>query len=239
MHNLSDNEINIGFRRLKDSSWSTVMARMVVYGLRPYEAFVGEVMQDWFFEIPTTSHRLGRLVPPKFCESIWLDKVAGPLPSITAKTNREFAVRTNQAFRRRDVNFAPSDLRQRWITKLLSSTDNYNQVCKLLGVSLKTISRRIPSDNCLLGSEGYLYVLQHCETGLYKIGVTRKECKTDRFKRLGVGTVNSLIHLELSCEYRELEKQLHSRYKSKRIPQTEYFMLTEEDLSAIQTNAPN
>ncbi len=239
MHNLSDNEINVAFRRLKGSSWSTILARMTVYGLRPYEAFTGKVRDDWYFEIPDTLHRKGREVPPKFCEALWLDRVNHPLPSITAKTNRDFAVRTNQAFRRKYIRFSPSDLRRRWVAKLLVCTNDHRKAQELLGVSAKTIATRLTCDDSAHFGEGYLYVLQHSATGLFKIGVTRVDCKDARFKHLGVGDVNSLTHLHLSCRYKEIERELHSKYKSKRVPQTEYFMLTKEDLAAIQTYAPN
>ena len=72
-------------------------------------------------------------------------------------------------------------------------------------------------------SSGYVYVIQDLESGLFKIGYTKK---TDRrFNELGV----ELTAQDISCDYfnnaREVENATHKKYANARLPQSEYFKL--------------
>ncbi len=72
-------------------------------------------------------------------------------------------------------------------------------------------------------SSGYVYVIQDLDSGLFKIGYTKKPDR--RFDELGVG----LTAQEISCDYfknaRQVEKAAHKKYADARLPQSEYFKL--------------
>lgn len=71
--------------------------------------------------------------------------------------------------------------------------------------------------------EGYIYVIQDVDTSLYKIGMTMDWER--RSRELRVGITSKLVELRLVRNPRELEQRVHQRYKSCRLPQTEYFKL--------------
>ena len=79
---------------------------------------------------------------------------------------------------------------------------------------------------------GYVYIILHKESNLYKIGRTIN--KERRFKELEVGTSTKLINSYRVFNHKAVEKLCHKMFADKRLPQTEYFKLTEKDLSAIE-----
>lgn len=109
----TDQEIEIAFRRLEGSPWATVLARLLVYGLRPHEALLGTVTPDGVFMVPANTKTGERIVPP--FERRWIKRVNGPLPRLTARTNRDYGLRCYQAFKRKDVPFSPYCCRHRWV----------------------------------------------------------------------------------------------------------------------------
>ena len=111
----SEEEITIAFRRLDDSPWATILARMLVYGVRPHEAHLGTVTDDGLFLVPSNTKTGERIVPPFDKRPGWIRRTRGPLPKVTAKTNRDYGVRTYQAFKRRDVPFLPYCCRHRYV----------------------------------------------------------------------------------------------------------------------------
>lgn len=111
----SENEISVGLRRLGNSKWSTVYARLLVYGLRPHEAFLGRVEANGMFVVPENTKTGHRFVPPFQRGDGWLRLVNGQLPTVSAKENRIYGVRTWQAFKRYDIGFNPYDLRHRFV----------------------------------------------------------------------------------------------------------------------------
>ena len=111
----TEEEISIAFRRLNGSPWSTVLARLLCYGARPHETFLGTITEQGLFLVPHNTKTGERIVPPFEQRREWIKKAQGELPRVTARTNREYGVRTNQAFRRRDVPFAPYDCRHRFV----------------------------------------------------------------------------------------------------------------------------
>jgi hypothetical protein len=111
----SDEEIAVAFRRLNDSPWGTILARMLVYGLRPHESHLGFIDDDGLFHVPANTKTGERIVPPFDNRPGWLRRARGALPKLRVRMNREYGVRTYQAFRRRDVPFSPYDCRHRWI----------------------------------------------------------------------------------------------------------------------------
>ena len=111
----TEEEITIAFRRLDDSPWATILARMLVFGLRPHESHLGFIDDDGLFHVPANTKTGERIVPPFDKRPAWIRRARGPLPMVTAKTNRDYGVRTYQAFKRRDVPFNPYDARHRFI----------------------------------------------------------------------------------------------------------------------------
>ena len=78
---------------------------------------------------------------------------------------------------------------------------------------------------------GYLYLLKNNILGGYKIGITT--APKSRFKALAVGSKATLIGYWQLDAYRELEKQLHKEYADYRVPQSEWFNLTEIDVRDV------
>jgi hypothetical protein len=111
----TEEEITIAFRRLDDSPWATILARMLIYGVRPHEAHLGTITDDGLFLVPSNTKTGERIVPPFDKRPGWVRRARGPLPKVKATTNRDYGVRTYQAFTRRDVPFNPYDARHRFI----------------------------------------------------------------------------------------------------------------------------
>jgi len=70
---------------------------------------------------------------------------------------------------------------------------------------------------------GFVYVVQDTDSKLYKIGRTQNMDR--RMQELGVGRTATLIASNYVSDAVETERQAHIRYKSYRLPQTEYFRL--------------
>ena len=76
---------------------------------------------------------------------------------------------------------------------------------------------------------GTLYILKNLVGGGgYKIGVSR--VIKNRLKQLEVGTKAEVIGLWESSNYTDLERMLHRRYVDVRIPQSEWFSLSKDQL---------
>ena len=78
---------------------------------------------------------------------------------------------------------------------------------------------------------GYVYVLKSNILGGYKVGITT--APGSRFTALAVGTKAELIGYWECPYYRELEKQIHKEYTAQRVPQSEWFDLTTEQLEEV------
>ena len=111
----TEEEITIAFRRLDETPWATVLARLLVYGLRPHECHLGTIGQDGCFLVPPNTKTGERIIPPFEQRPKWIRLAMGPLPKLKVRTNRELGVRTYQAFTRRDVPFNPYDCRHRYV----------------------------------------------------------------------------------------------------------------------------
>ena len=71
-------------------------------------------------------------------------------------------------------------------------------------------------------AKGFVYVIRN--GGLIKIG------RTDNPKRrMSELKPDEIIAVQESSDSRELEKKLHRKFNSKRLPQSEYFRITPED----------
>ena len=67
---------------------------------------------------------------------------------------------------------------------------------------------------------GWLYIIKNGD--LYKIGITRKF--DNRMRQLKPDKIIAKLHTR---QYKQLEKDLHKKYINVRIPQTEYFRLSD------------
>lgn len=72
-------------------------------------------------------------------------------------------------------------------------------------------------------NKGHVYVIQDKRSGLFKIGRTTDMNR--RMKELGVGKTSRLIQSKEVDNAPRVEKEAHNKYKSSRLPQTEYFNL--------------
>ena len=76
---------------------------------------------------------------------------------------------------------------------------------------------------------GYVYVLQNLLGDGYKIGVTDNIHR--RFKQLEVGSKAACVAYYSSDNYNNLERFLHTQLSPKRVPQSEWFILTKDELT--------
>ena len=76
---------------------------------------------------------------------------------------------------------------------------------------------------------GFVYLIRNGD--LYKIGRTQN--LEQRMKQLKPDQVVKTLETE---NYEQLEKQLHKRYKDVRLPQSEYFRLTDSQLESCKKN---
>ena len=72
-------------------------------------------------------------------------------------------------------------------------------------------------------ASGTVYVIQDIKTRLYKIGRTTNMER--RIRELGVGSTARLINSRQVADAAKAERGAHKRYKSARLPQSEYFKL--------------
>ena len=79
---------------------------------------------------------------------------------------------------------------------------------------------------------GYVYIILHKKTNLYKVGKTINEER--RFKELDVGGATKLVKSYRVFNHSSVEKLCHRAFANKRLPQSEYFQLTDEDLNEIK-----
>ena len=75
--------------------------------------------------------------------------------------------------------------------------------------------------------KGFVYLVRNGD--LYKIGVT-----TDLKRRLSELKPDEVVNTVKRSDYAEIERKIHKRFKRLRVPQTEYFRLTEADLAAVE-----
>ena len=78
---------------------------------------------------------------------------------------------------------------------------------------------------------GYVYLLKNNILGGYKVGITT--APTSRFRALGVGSKSTLIGYWQLNAYRELEIQLDKEYADRRVPQSEWFNLCDQDIRDV------
>ena len=82
----------------------------------------------------------------------------------------------------------------------------------------------------------YVYVAKSkLFKSLYKIGVTNDEDQRMETLRLAGAGLNKFVSYYMASENgRTLEKQVHSYYESRRLPQSEWFKLNKKQLNHVQ-----
>ena len=79
---------------------------------------------------------------------------------------------------------------------------------------------------------GWLYIIKNGD--LYKIGITKNF--HSRMRQLKPDFVVAKLY---SKDFKQLERDLHKRYKDVRIPQTEYFRLDHQQINEIKKRISN
>tara|TARA_B100000214_G_C23834746_1_gene565914 strand:- start:36 stop:446 length:411 start_codon:yes stop_codon:yes gene_type:complete len=87
---------------------------------------------------------------------------------------------------------------------------------KSIGISVESVEEEA-------GGEGFVYVIQDLESGLFTIGYTKNPDR--RYDELGVGLTAQEIYCDYFDNAREVEKTAHEKYADARLPQSEYFKL--------------
>ena len=100
----------------------------------------------------------------------------------------------------------------------------FNTILRWLGIRKRKRPRIVT---------GYVYLLQCKQLGGYKIGITINP--TSRFSALKVPQKAKRIGLWSTDERELLEQELHSRYKEERVPQSEWFALTDDQVLEVIT----
>ena len=78
---------------------------------------------------------------------------------------------------------------------------------------------------------GWVYVVTHANAkGLFKIGITRNPA--NRKNQLG-GDDLTVLAMVLNWNPERAEKRLHERFKALRLPQSEWFNLSKEDVAEL------
>ena len=78
------------------------------------------------------------------------------------------------------------------------------------------------------GKIGYVYIIENLLGEGYKIGITDNIHR--RFKQLEIGDKASCIGYWSSLNYKNLEKFLHTQFNPENVPQSEWFILSDDQL---------
>ena len=81
--------------------------------------------------------------------------------------------------------------------------------------------RDAPSVPC-----GFVYFVRNGD--LFKIGITE-----NMLRRLSQLTPDELLNVVRCSNFRELERELHRRFKDVRLPQSEYFRLSDQQVQEV------
>ena len=73
---------------------------------------------------------------------------------------------------------------------------------------------------------GFVYFVRN--GGLFKIGITE-----NMLRRMGELTPDELLNVVRCSNFQELERELHRRFKDVRLPQTEYFRLSDQQVQEV------
>ena len=80
-------------------------------------------------------------------------------------------------------------------------------------------------------SSGYVYVIKSIQGDIYKVGFTRNWSR--RRKELEIGTKTKEVRVFPTRDAYEVEKSIHRRWDWKRLPQSEWFALSDEEVGKL------
>lgn len=81
--------------------------------------------------------------------------------------------------------------------------------------------------------ENCIYLIRHCSSGLAKIGIT--ENWERRSRQLKIGSKCQKIIVIKTDNNSNIEQELHSRFEDFRLPQSEWFYLSEKQIELLST----
>ena len=136
----TDAEVCQAIDALRDNHpWRTILARMILWGLRPHEAFKGSVLPDGGYQTnDDTKTGTRRVYSPEVVDRPDLYEWAqGPLPRVKLDgvENREIGHRVNRQFKNSGVPVNPYSLRHRFVIRLEMARVPSNIAAKLEGHS--------------------------------------------------------------------------------------------------------
>ena len=73
---------------------------------------------------------------------------------------------------------------------------------------------------------GFVYFIRN--GGLFKIGITE-----NMLRRMGELSPDELLNVVRCSNFQEVERELHRRFKEVRLPQTEYFRLSSQQVQEV------
>lgn len=110
-------------------------------------------------------------------------------------------------------------------------------LAKLTNMTTASLQFRAEIPDTYAEPRGYVYLLRCNLNGAYKIGKAAIQRILPRMKELKVTTAdkkNELIGAWIVNSYHQLERELHRAYASKRMPQTEYFVLSDKEVEDLR-----
>jgi integrase len=136
----TDHEVCQAINALRNNiPWRTILARMILWGLRPHEAFKGMVLADGGYQVSDdTKTGTRRVYSPEVVDRPDLYEWAqGPLPRVKLDgvENREIGHRVNRQFKNSGVPCNPYSLRHRFVIRLEMARVPSNIAAKLEGHS--------------------------------------------------------------------------------------------------------
>ena len=83
------------------------------------------------------------------------------------------------------------------------------------------------ADKCMaISNYGFVYLIRNED--IYKIGITE-----NLLRRMDQLKPDEILNVVRCKNFRELEKDLHSLFKDVRLPQSEYFRLSEDQIGKV------
>ena len=80
----------------------------------------------------------------------------------------------------------------------------------------------------------HIYAIRHINTGLVKVGITADWFRRARELKLGRKTLPlTVAHVPYFAD--QAEKEIHKQLKAKRLPQSEWFELSEREVAWVLT----
>ena len=119
--------------------------------------------------------------------------------------------------------FEAREGRAAWVATMFKS---YEEI-SLADGEQRTLQEDLEQGEFLEDSEyGFVYLIRNQE--LVKIGITG-----NLLRRMAQLEPDAILNVVRCKNYQDLEKDLHRLFKDERIPQTEYFRLSEEQISKV------